>query len=384
MISWALKNRNRRPIGLDLGHDFIKMIQLQVKNGHAGVIAAGKMQVAPGVNSDAQARKEFEISAIKQIMEENNFDGRDVISCLPNDRLKITSLRLSENETSDIDSFLNKEVGQRFGLNPDEDVINYMLAGNVRQGNEIKQEIILLAADNQTIRSHIDMLEKSGLRPVAIDAVPCAMFRAFERNMRREVDSNNTSVFIDVGSKFTTAVFSRAGEISFVKQIPIGGEKLNRQIASRLGISPGDAALIRENFHAQAATRNASVRSETNIDLDNSTRQILVDTITNIADELSREISLCFRYYTVTFRGKRVERAVFSGGEAYEDILVNVLKRQLAVEIEIGMPLKGFDMKNVGFEGDRRSSLCEWAVAVGLGLKGSEAVFEEGQFDERN
>jgi len=259
-----------------------------------------------------------------------------------------------------------------------------MLAGNVRQGNEIKQEIILLAADNQTIRSHIDMLEKAGLRPVAIDAVPCAMFRAFERNLRREVDSNNTSVFIDVGSKFTTAVFSRAGEISFVKQIPIGGEKLNRQIASRLGISPDDAALIRENFHAQTATRNASVKSETNIGLDNSTQQILIDTITSIADELSREISLCFRYYTVTFRGKRVERAVFSGGEAYEDILVNVLKRQLAVEIEIGMPLKGFDMKNVGFNGDRRSSLCEWAVAVGLGLKGSEAIFEEGQFDERN
>jgi Tfp pilus assembly PilM family ATPase len=65
-----------------------------------------------------------------------------------------------------------------------------------------------------------------------------------------------------------------------------------------------------------------------------------------------------------------VERAVFSGGGAYEKILLNVLKRQLEVEIEMAQPLKGFDMTNLNFNSDRRGLLCEWAVAVGLGLKG--------------
>jgi Tfp pilus assembly PilM family ATPase len=80
------------------------------------------------------------------------------------------------------------------------------------------------------------------------------------------------------------------------------------------------------------------------------------------------------RYYTVTFRGKRVERAIFAGGEAYENILLNVLRRQLTVEIEVAQPLRGFDLSSEGahvnFDSDRRGLLCEWAVAVGLGLKG--------------
>ncbi len=96
----------------------------------------------------------------------------------------------------------------------------------------------------------------------------------------------------------------------------------------------------------------------------------MVDAITAVAEQLAREISLCFRYYTVTFRGKRVERAVFSGGEAYEKILLNVLERQLDVGIEVAQPLKGFDMMNFSFDSDGRGLLCEWAVAVGLGLKG--------------
>ena len=94
-----------------------------------------------------------------------------------------------------------------------------------------------------------------------------------------------------------------------------------------------------------------------------------MDAIGAVAEELAREISLCFRYYTVTFRGKRVERAIFSGGEAYESILLNVLRRQLPVEIEVAEPLRGFDMLDVNFDSDKRNQLCEWAVAVGLSLK---------------
>jgi len=50
------------------------------------------------------------------------------------------------------------------------------------------------------------------------------------------------------------------------------------------------------------------------------------------------------------------------------------LKRQLTVEIEVAQPLRGFDLSSkrtsLNFGGDRRDLLCEWAVAVGLGLKG--------------
>jgi Tfp pilus assembly PilM family ATPase len=68
-----------------------------------------------------------------------------------------------------------------------------------------------------------------------------------------------------------------------------------------------------------------------------------------------------------------VERAIFAGGYANESVLLNVLRRQLAVEIEIAQPLRGFDMPQnavINFDGYEQSPLCEWAVAVGLGLKG--------------
>ena len=384
MVSWNLKNRSPRPIGLDIGHNSVKMIQLTVSGGQIGVLAADKVRIDPNVNGDPQGRRAVVVSAIKQMLAKGNFRGRNVVSCLPNDKLKITSLRIGETEFDQIEQVLRKEVVQRFGLDPDKDAVDYVVAGSVRQGDEVKNELILFAADDETIRGHIAMLEEAGLRPAAIDTVPGALFRGFERWQRRQEDKERTVVFVDVGSQFTTVVFGRGGEISFVKQIQIGGERFSREVAEKLGISVVEAERLREKLRAEKASTPAKSDSTEETDageeptIDASTRQVMVDAISSVAEELAREVSLCLRYFTVTFRGKRVERAIFSGGEAYENILLNVVRRQLTVEIEVAQPLKGFDIsserESINLDSDRRGLLCEWAVAVGLGLKGMNAT----------
>lgn len=384
MVSWGLKTRGLRPIGLDIGHNSIKAIQLVVNGGRISVFAADEARIEPGVNSDEQARRSFVISAIKRMLAQGNFRGRDVISCVPSGKLKITSLRLSEAEKGAIEQALRKEVAQRFGLDPNDDAIDYVAAGHVRQGDELKSELIVFATDNQTIKDHIAMLEEAELKPVAIDTIPCALFRSFERSLRRQEDRELTVVFVDVGSRFTTVVFGRGGEISFVKQIPIGGERFVQQVAAKLGISISEAEMLRESLRMESgfsslkpdAEDGPSQEDERNMDA--STRGAVSDAVTSVAEDLAREVALCLRYYTVTFRGKRVERAVFAGGGAYEDILLNVLRRQLAVEIEVAEPLRGFGFSSgrgkVSFYANRRGLLCEWAVAVGLSLKGWDKV----------
>jgi len=380
MVAWGLKIRGQQPIGLDIGHNSIKMIQLVIDDEQISVIAADETRIDAGENGDEQSRRSFVISAIKRMLVNGSFLGRNVVSCLPSDKLRITSLRLAEAERYGIEQALRREVAHRFGLDPDKDSMDYMIAGSVRQGDEVKNELILFATDNETIKNHIATLEEAELRPVAIDTIPCALFRSFERSLRRQEDRDRTAVFVDVGSFFTTVVFGRGGEISFIKQIQIGGQKFTHEIAAKLGINVGEAEMLQEALRVDPglfslkSNMSEKAPAENWHDIDMSTRQVMVDAVSAVAEDLVREISLCLRYYTVTFRGKRVERAVFAGGGAYEDILLNILRRRLAVEIELGQPLRGFDLSsgriNVNFDSDRRGLFCEWAVAVGLGLKG--------------
>ncbi len=389
MLSWNLKTRVLRPIGLDIGHNSIKMIQLLINDGQIGVLAADKIRIDPSIDGDGQARQQFVVSSIKRALEAGKFQGRNVVSCLPNEKVRTTSVRLAEAEAAQIEQALAKEAADRFGLDPDKDAIDYMVAGSVRQGDQIKNELILFATDDDAIKTHIAMLEQAQLRPVAIDTIPCALFRSFERSLRRHEDRERTVVFVDIGGCFTTVVFGRGGEICFVKQMAIGGVNFDREIAARLGVDIQEAGMLRGRLRAerglplpQAEWAEQAPKRQTQ-SLDAATRQAVVDAISTVAEELAREISLCFRYYTVTFRGKRVERAFLTGGEAYENILLNVLARKLAVEIEVAQPLKGFDLSGQGMhiylDGDRRGLLCEWAVAVGLSLKGWDGAVGKGQ-----
>lgn len=376
MFSYKLKTRGLRPIGLDIGHHSIKMIQLTINGSQISVVAADKARLDASRESNSEERRRSVILAIKRMLTKGNFRGRNVVSCLPNSRLKITSLRLAEIETDQIEQALDKEAAHRFGLDPANDAINYMLAGSVRQGDEIKNELILFATDDETIRNHIAMLEEAQLRPVAIDTIPCALFKSFERSLRRQEDKERTVVFVDIGSRFTTVVFGRGGEICFVKEMEFGGEKLNQEIATKLGIDINEVLMLRgrlrmerelQSPHSSSTTQTCPAREQR---LDNFTRQVMIDAINKVAEMLARELSMCFRYYTVTFRGKTVEKAIFSGGEAYENILLDFLRQQLRVEIEVAQPLRGFDVKNVKFNGSKQDLFCEWAVAVGLSLKG--------------
>ena len=209
--NWISRSQNILPIGLDIGHCAVKMVQLAMTDDGMCVVAADRAPVNWEA-ADETGRQATVVSAIRLLLARGHFKGRDVISALPADKLRITSLRLAEGEMVSTERTLRKEAAHRFGLDPRIDAINYILAGTVRQGDELKNEYILFATDDKTIKSHIALLEEAGLTPISIDAGPCALFRNFERTLRRQEDRERTIIFIDVGHRHTIVVFGRIRE----------------------------------------------------------------------------------------------------------------------------------------------------------------------------
>ena len=161
MINWDFKTQSIGPIGLDIDYNSIRMIQLQIRGDQLSVYAVNKERIEPHTNEDEQTRNNFIISAIKRMHTNGNFYGKNVVSCLPSNELKIANLRLTEAESEKVEHILKHEVVQRFGLDPQKDAMDYIVAGNVRQGDEIKNELILFATDNEIIKKHIEMLESA-------------------------------------------------------------------------------------------------------------------------------------------------------------------------------------------------------------------------------
>ena len=360
MLGLFGKNKTRL-IGLDIGHSSIKMIQMSRGSQTVRVEAAQERCLEPGLEQGSEQRKAFIVDSISKMLREGKFSGRGVISCVPCDMLKIKSLRMDTAEPEEIEKLMRTEVADRFGLDPASDEIRYIVAGNVYQGESIKNEIIFFGTAHKDLVEHLEMIEAAGLEPASIDTAPCALFRSFQMSLRRKEDKEIVSVLADLGSRFTTVIIGRGQQIVFIKQIPLAGEQLTQDVAMRLGIGVPEAALLR-----------SKLRYPEDGTIDPETRSAVIEAMKPTIESLAREISLCFKYYAVTFRGQRPNEAVFAGGEAYEDTLMDALRNQLNVQIRIAEPLRGFDLSGGHFERRRNPQLCEWAVVVGLGLKGWE------------
>lgn len=236
-----------RPIGLDIGHSSVKMLQLGSKDGQ--IYAVGRDTVQCNIEGyDWQVRRDFLVSAITELTNRCGFSGRKVVSCLPNDKIQIGSLRFDVSESDRVDELVKAEVSGRFGLDPDRDEIDYIAAGKVYQGEELKNEVIYFATSRARIEEQISIIEEAGLIPVSIDPVPFALIRNYRRSMRREADQDVVKFLVDLGSYSTTVVIGNCQQISFIKQIPIGGNQLNEQVSKCLNISIKEAALLRSKI----------------------------------------------------------------------------------------------------------------------------------------
>ncbi|MHC4651575.1 MAG: hypothetical protein ACYTES_12030, partial [Planctomycetota bacterium] len=69
------------------------------------------------------------------------------------------------------------------------------------------------------------------------------------------------------------------------------------------------------------------------------------DEVGEIARALAEELSMCVRYHASLFRGQKIDRMIFLGGEARNIALCQAVARELRLPAQLGDPLTRFGCK---------------------------------------
>ena len=358
---FKLTRSHAQPIGLDIGADSIKMLQLEVESGSLQVAAAARAAMPEDARRDWPTRVAIATDLIKQMLGRNAFRGRGVTVALPREMVHIKNLRLPIIPPSELEQAVLFEARTLFPFDTDQATIRFLPAGEVRQGTEARQEVILLAIRNQDIDNFLEQLHRSDAVVESIDLEFMALYRSIERFIRRREDEQEVNVIVDVGARASQVVIGRGRDLSFVKQIEIGGQHLHEAVAKKLGITLDEARAVRQRLIESPDETAAGVKRE-------PVRQAVYDATRLTMEDLGREISLCLRYYSVTFRGYRPTRLRLVGGEACDPQLMALLNSNLTIPVEAGKPLFSIDSSKMRAV-DRRGLMSEWTQALGLALR---------------
>lgn len=367
MLKLFCRNRNG-PIGLDVGTDGLKLLQLSHSGEKLGVVAVARWQFPPSLSepgADPATRTSLAAQAVRDMLKKGNFRGRDVVSCLRGGDLAIRNVRLPQMPERELRKALLWECQERFGFPVAPDRMYYVNTGEVRQGADVRNEILVMAVSEEAIGRHLEMLDEMTLKPVHVDAEPVALSRTYMRHLRREADESSVSVIVDVGVASSLVVVARGKTILLVKSIDVAGRTLNQSVAAELGLSYAEAAHLRKGACGDGREAEFTEGSQ-------QTDQVqwsVFDAIRGQVETLAREISLCLRYCSVTFRGLRPDQITLAGGEAYDRGLVKLLGEYLDLPCVAGQPLLGVDLGNVDMGSGPRGSHAEWSVVAGLALR---------------
>jgi len=351
------------PIAVDFGAQTLRLLQMVSRGGQWQVSAFATRSMPTDPKQSTKERTEALSELIHSALGDGRFKGCRAICGLPASAVHYKNIRLPKMPPDELNAAILFEASDRLDYKPDRYAVQYFDAGEIRQGEETREEVIILAASHKTIDQHLEALTHGGLEPVALEPAPSALAR-FSQLLAHQ-DDEGLVVVIDVGYTTSKVAITRNGRVVFFKLVNVGGQTLDQKIAERLDMPLADATDVRIRLAEQPSPEGESADRRPNV------QRAVAEAMRHGMEELGREVGLCLRYYSVTFRGKRPSAAFLVGGQAGDDHLRQMLQESTGIEIRPAPPLESLIGHPV--EDDAMSS-GDWAVAVGLALRGSEKI----------
>jgi Tfp pilus assembly PilM family ATPase len=370
----AYRKRLLLPIGVHLNADAVHMAQLeQAENGVIVVSKASQhFNTPPAANQnrrgDAEMRGEPSANPedsrydaarefVRDRVTNDGFRGREAVLSLPAEFLVIQHVRLAPVAPEELPGLLPGELQGKLPFDPRKAVLRYIVAGQVSENGETKQDVIVLAVRRDVIEKFVASVTRLGLHVVGIGVEPCCMCYPYTFTATHTVaapEGAPAQMVVYLGPRATHVGIVRGPDLQFVKGVELGTDQLVEALATARNTTAAEVAALRAKW-CQASGAEAIQEA---VAAYNSIQWNLG----HIVDE----IESCIRYYTSLARGSRIERILFLGPEARDRALVRVLGAHLNVSCEAGNPL-------ATIQGSPSSeSEPEMAVALGLSLFSSQ------------
>lgn len=357
------RTRNAGPIGIDFGARAIRMVQVTGPGSKPVICAAAEFEY-PFEADDPSGGGGVPVSDVRQMLSSSGFTGRSAVTALSDHDVQIRNLRLPDMPQEELAEAVRFEAAERFDFHDSQAEYRYIPVGPARGGGKTQLELAVFGAPGAAIRRHLELVSELGLVAEAIDVAHCAVFRPFERFLRRGEDVDQVNAFVDLGYRDARIAIARGQELIFLKSIGVGGQRFDELVAECLSVDLSEARRMR-----RAMVTDAAESVERPDSAPPATQSQVRSAIRPAVEKLGKEIGLCLRYCAVTFRGPRCDSVTCVGGEALDCELLDELSAIIGVPARKGHPLRGATGKGVFTDAQQRTGQPQWATAFGLALK---------------
>jgi type IV pilus assembly protein PilM len=323
-------------IGLDIGSYSVKIAQIKKSGIHKeGLLSFGVVAIKDGGSRTGI------IEAIKQAYKKCAADSNKVNMsiCGPNVLMRYIILPLMKEK--DLAHSLEFELEKYIPYKKEEVVTDYRILAKLSNNKMI---VLLVAVERQFIQARVSLVKEAGLEPQLINVDTLALsesFKAYAPGYKGVV------AILDVGYHLSKLVVLDNNVPYFSRDIETGEFDVIQTIAEKLSLNFDKAKEIAYNPQDKAEKIAEVIRL----------------TLSSLIDEIYLSFEYCERNLE-----KRVEHLYFSGGGSKIKLLLDSLRKNPNLKMDLLDPTRGFKISPSVTQEELRESSPLLVVAIGLAL----------------
>ena len=327
--------------GIDIGHHSIKAVVMKSAGDQFELVSYKELPVTEGIFSENHTFSHQSIvKKLKELKKHLPLLSRQVCLSLPDNAVISKVLHIdSELEGREKEFAIYQVFGQQSPF-PIEDLsLDYVQVDQDTLKRSATATYQVYATRKEVIENRIDMLKKSGLKPIAFDLQSHGLLRVWQLASQQN-EEKQSWLLVDIGLTQTSLCILPQGRPAYYKDLPYG---LNHKSVS----------LAKASLQDQEPEITAT-------DINDHTDEF----ISELVERLARQISL----YGSVNQQKKIEGIWLTGGGACIAGIADALTQQLQLPVDVLNPFQLAQQQNKNKDIDAEA--CIFSVATGLAIRG--------------
>ena len=352
------------PIGLHFAEEQVYAVQIRRSKGGTLCLRAWAALPYTEDRADLLGNPSRMKSLLRSLLGRSRFRGRKVVTAMPPEQLKITSLTYQANPgVADAEQIIRLVADRLEGPIADY-VVDYLPVRS--QAPETERVALVATCRREDVTAILESLGHAGIEVDAMEISPAAINRLIGAIPGASATKNVLVVNFGAERTYLTVVSGR--RLLLDQEVEFGERALLEQIARALDISTilAGELVIRQGLTHGEPHGEASATLEGDDDF-NPVVEIVKPAFARLVEEIRRAC----RYAASESQGNPVERVYTFGSIARWPGTSELLSRMAGIAVADTIPLAAvFDAADAERSGEYDGIGPELAVATGLALRG--------------
>jgi type IV pilus assembly protein PilM len=337
-------------LGLDIGSNSIKAVELDWKRKNPRLKVFGMIQLPPEAIVDGAFMDSASIvDSIRSLMDGLKVKTKRVAVSLSGHSVYIKTINVPSMSKDQLEESIKWEAEQQIPFDIEDVNIDFQILDT--QASPDQMPVLLVAAKKDMINDYTAVIEEAGLNPSIVDVDSFAIENAY--NLTYESPVDEVAALVNIGASVMNINILQGGTSAFTRDISIGGRQITEEIQKRLKMTYEEAETLKVK-ERDAGDQNTEVEK----------------IIQATAEQLATEVRRSLEFFAASSSLGEIKKIYLSGGCARIRMLPSLIEERIGTPVEVFNPFTKIEYSMEEYSPEYIKEIGPLAaVAVGLALR---------------